>query len=91
MLNGLDNQAQMRATVNAAIRGNVGLFTVDARGLMAQPPAGDASHGSPGGRGMYSGASAMAFAPATQRSQDTLYFMRSPPIPAERRSSIPTT
>ena len=50
-LNGVDNQAQLRATVNAAIRANVALFTIDARGLVAQAPLGDATHGSPGGLG----------------------------------------
>ena len=34
-LNGADNQAQMRATVNAAIRANVTLNPIDARGLVA--------------------------------------------------------
>src|SRR5579883_3521821 len=37
-LNGADNQAQMRATVNSAIRANVSLWPVDARGLVALPP-----------------------------------------------------
>ena len=42
-LNGSDNQAQLRATVNAAIRANVTLNPIDARGLVATPPLGDAS------------------------------------------------
>jgi VWFA-related protein len=74
-LNGVDNQAQLRATVNSAIRANVALFTIDARGLVAQPPMGDATRGSPGGQGMYSGAGAMAFTSNFQRSQDTLYAL----------------
>ncbi len=74
-LNGVDNQAQMRSTVNSAIRANVALFTIDARGLVAQPPMGDATRGSPGGQGMYSGAGAMAFTNNFQRSQDTLYAL----------------
>ena len=48
-LNGTDNQAQFQATVNAATRANVALFTIDARGLVASAPLGDATHGSPGG------------------------------------------
>ena len=72
-LNGVDNQAQFQATTNAALKANVAFFTVDARGLVAQPPMGDATHGSPGGRAMYSGASAMAFTNNFQKSQDTLY------------------
>jgi hypothetical protein len=74
-LNGLDNQAQLRATVNAAIRANVALFTIDARGLVAQAPLGDATHGSPGGLAMYTGGTAMAVMNGFQRSQDTLYAL----------------
>ena len=74
-LNGIDNQAQMLATTNAAIRANVSFYPVDARGLVAQSPMGDASHGSPGGVGMYSGMSAMANTNNFQKSQDTLYAL----------------
>lgn len=74
-LNGVDNQAQLRATLNAAIRAGVAFWPIDARGLVAQPPLGDASRGSPGGIGMYTGASAMAIASNFQRSQDTLYAL----------------
>jgi VWFA-related protein len=72
-LNGIDNQAQLRAMTNAAIRANVSIFSVDARGLVAQAPLGDATKGSPGGVAMYSGASALAGATGFQKSQDTLY------------------
>ncbi len=74
-LTGIDNQAQMRATANAAIRANVTIFTVDARGLVAQPPMGDASQGSPGGQAMYTGASINAGVSNFQRTQDTLYAL----------------
>ena len=74
-LNGIDNQAQMQATTNAAIKANVSFFPVDARGLVAQAPLGDATRGSPGGVGMYSGASMMAMSTNFQKSQDTLYAL----------------
>jgi VWFA-related protein len=74
-LNGVDNQAQLRATLNAAIRANVAFFPIDARGLVAEPPLGDASKASPGGTGAYTGAAAMAMANSFQRSQDTLYAL----------------
>jgi VWFA-related protein len=74
-LNGVDNQAQLQATTNSAIRANVTLFTVDARGLVAQAPLGDATRGSPGGLGMYSGSSALAFTNNFQKSQDTMYAL----------------
>jgi len=76
-LNGVDNQAQFQATTNAALKANVAFFTVDARGLVAQPPLGDATHGSSGGRGMYSGSSAMSFTNNFQKSQDTMYGLAS--------------
>ncbi len=74
-LNGVDNQAQLRATVNAAIRANVAFYPVDARGLIAQAPLGDATRGSPGGIGVFSGAAANAAMSNFQRSQDSLYAL----------------
>jgi hypothetical protein len=74
-LNGTDNQAQFQATVNAAARSNVAFFTVDARGLVASAPLGNATQGSPGGAGMYNGRSAMAMQSNFQKSQDTLYAL----------------
>src|SRR6476661_4086180 len=67
-LNGSNNQAQLHAATNAAIRANVALYPVDARGLVADAPLGDATKGSPGGIGMYTGGSAMASATNFQQS-----------------------
>ena len=74
-LNGLNNQAQLHATINAAIRAGVSFWPIDARGLMAQAPLGDATVGSPGNIGMYSGAAALAVTTNLQQSQDTLYAL----------------
>lgn len=74
-LNGLNNQAQLGATINSAVRAGVAFWPVDARGLVAQPPLGDATQGSPGNTGMYSGAAAMAITGNFQQSQDTLYAL----------------
>jgi VWFA-related protein len=74
-LNGLDNQAQLHATINAAIRAGVSFWPIDARGLVAQAPLGDATRGSPGGIAMYNGASAAAFQNNFQQSQDTLWAL----------------
>ena len=74
-LNGVDNQAQLVATANAALKANVLLYPIDARGLVAQAPLGDATTGSNGGIGMFSGSSAQAIATNFQRSQDTLYAL----------------
>src|SRR6202034_4043497 len=74
-LNGLDNQAQLHATTNAAIRAGVSFWPVDARGLVAQAPIGDATQGSPGGKGMYTGTSALAMTTNFQQTQDTLFSL----------------
>jgi VWFA-related protein len=74
-LNGVDNQAQLHATINAAIRAGVSFWPIDARGLTAQAPLGDATRGSIGGAGMYTGAAAMAMMGDLQRSQDTLWSL----------------
>jgi VWFA-related protein len=76
-LTGIDNQAQLRATVNAAIRGNVAFYPVDARGLVAQAPLGDATQASQGGQGMYSGSSMRSAQSAFQGQQESLYTLAS--------------
>jgi VWFA-related protein len=74
-LNGVDNQAQLHATVDAAIRAGVSFWPVDARGLVADAPLGDATQGSPGNTGMYSGAAEQAVQAGFQQSQDTLFAL----------------
>jgi VWFA-related protein len=69
------NQAQLRATLNAARRANVSFYPVDSRGLVAMPPMGDASRPSPGGIGMYTGAIALGQLRGFQRSQDALFTL----------------
>ena len=72
-LNGIDNQAQLHATIDTAIRSGVQFWPIDARGLVASAPLGDATQGSPGGVGMYNGQAALAVTTGFQQSQDTLY------------------
>lgn len=74
-LNGIDNQAQLRATTNAALRANVTIHSIDARGLVATAPLGDATRQSPGGIQMFTGQAAANLANRFQRSQDTLYAL----------------
>jgi VWFA-related protein len=74
-LNGIDNLAQLHATIDAAIRDGVSFWPIDARGLVAQAPLGDATQGSQGNAGMYSGAAALAVGANFQQSQDTLYAL----------------
>jgi VWFA-related protein len=74
-LNGTDNQAQLHATVDAAIRAGVSFWPIDARGLVASAPLGDATQGSPGNEGMYSGTAAQANTANFQQSQDTMFSL----------------
>jgi VWFA-related protein len=74
-LNGIDNQAQFQATSNAAIRANTIIDTIDARGLVALPPMGNATQAASGGAAMYTGAAQMASINRFQGSQDTMYAL----------------
>jgi VWFA-related protein len=73
--NGLDNQAQLTGTINAALKANVSFYPIDARGLVASAPLGDATKASPGGAGMYSGSSARSAQSNFQGQQETLYTL----------------
>ena len=74
-LNGIDNQAQLHATVDTAIRAGVSFWPIDARGLVADAPLGDATQGSPGGASMYTGTAQEATQSAFSQSQDTLFAL----------------
>ena len=74
-MHGIDNLAQLHATIDAAVRSGVTFWPIDARGLVAGAPLGDATQGSPGNVGMYSGAAAQATTAQFQQSQDTLYSL----------------
>ena len=76
-LTGIDNQAQLRATVNAAIRSNVAFYPVDARGLVATAPLGDATQASQGGQAMYSGSGQRTAQSNFQGQQESLYTLAS--------------
>jgi VWFA-related protein len=75
---GTDNDAQLRATINAAIKANVNVYTIDARGLVATAPSGNATKGSGGGSGNagnFSGSSMRASSSNLSGSQDTLFAL----------------
>ncbi len=69
---GLENQSQLRAAVNTAVRSNVSLYAVDSRGLQALPPGGDSTKGSLRGVSAYSGASVQSDLDSNFSSQETL-------------------
>jgi VWFA-related protein len=52
---GIENQASLRAAVNAAVRANLAIYSVDTRGLQAVTPMGDASTGSLRGTSAFNG------------------------------------
>lgn len=69
---GVENQSQIKATVNAAVRANVAFYPVDARGLVALVPGGDASQASPRGTGIISGSKQQGLRNSFNDSQETL-------------------
>jgi VWFA-related protein len=74
-LNGTDNQAQLRSTINDAARAGVAIWSIDARGLVASSPFGDGIRPSQGGNSMYTGQMAAQQAMSFAQSQDTLYTL----------------
>src|SRR5215831_5487742 len=69
---GMENQAQLEASINAAVKANVAIFPIDARGLMADPPGGGASKGASRGSGIFSGSVQNSQRAAINNSQETL-------------------
>src|ERR1700734_1299382 len=53
---GIENQASLHAAINASVRANMSIYSVDARGREAISPLGDASTGSLRGTSGYNGA-----------------------------------
>ncbi|MGA2888409.1 MAG: VWA domain-containing protein [Terracidiphilus sp.] len=52
---GIENEASLRSAINAAVRANLAIYSVDTRGLQAVSPLGDASTGSLRGTGAFNG------------------------------------
>ncbi len=69
---GIENQSQIRSTVDVANQSNMSIYTVDSRGLVALPPGGGASRGSAGGRAMFSGDAMSRQTASLSSSQETL-------------------
>ena len=72
---GLDNEAQLQATINAAAKANLAIYSIDARGLTADPPGGGASKGGSRGSGIFNGSVINSQRSAQLASQDTLYTL----------------
>ena len=69
---GIDNQAQMEASINAAVKANVTIYPIDVRGLMADPPGGAASSAASRGTGAFNGSAYNSQRQNINDSQETL-------------------
>ncbi len=69
---GLENESQLRAAINTAVRANMALYTVDIRGLQALPPGGSADQASLRGTSAYSGRAVQSDLDSNFSSQETL-------------------
>ena len=70
--NGIENQASLRAATNEAAKANMAIYSVDARGLQALPPVGDATQGSLRGTAAYTGTAVANQFTANFSSQELL-------------------
>lgn len=69
---GVENQSQSRAAINAAIRSNVSLYTVDTRGLEAFAAGGSATSASLRGTSAYTGRAVEQQFDSNFQTQETL-------------------
>lgn len=69
---GVDNQAQLESSVNAAVKANLAIYPIDTRGLMADPPGGGASKGASRGAGIFNGSVYNTQRTRINDSQETL-------------------
>ena len=69
---GEENRTAVEAATDAANRADVSFYSVDARGLFAEVPGGDASHAAAGGTAMFSGAAVLRQSQMRENSRDTL-------------------
>ena len=69
---GIENQSELRAATNAAVRANLAIYTMDIRGLQALVPGGDAQNASLRGTSAYSGQATLNALNSNFSSQETL-------------------
>jgi VWFA-related protein len=74
---GTDNQVELRRAVNAAVRANVAIYPVDARGLQAIVPGGSARQGSRGGLSAFTGSAVAGQFEQFAAQQETLTSLAS--------------
>ncbi len=69
---GIENQSELRAATNAAVRANVAFYTMDIRGLQALVAGGEAQNASLRGTSPYSGQSTLNALNSNFTTQETL-------------------
>ena len=69
---GVENQSELRAAINAAVRANLSIYTMDIRGLQALVPGGEAQSASLRGSSAYSGAAMINALNSNFSTQETL-------------------
>jgi VWFA-related protein len=74
---GIENQSELRAATNAAVRSNMAIYTMDLRGLQALVPGGEAQNASMRGTSAYSGQSMISALSSNFTTQETLVTLAS--------------
>jgi len=69
---GEENRTELRAATDAANRANVSIYSIDARGLFATSPGGDATANAATGNSMFTGASVYHQTDQREDTRDTL-------------------
>jgi len=69
---GVENESELRAAINAAVRANLSIYTMDLRGLEAMVPGGDAQNASLRGTSAYSGQASLNQLNSNFSTQETL-------------------
>jgi len=69
---GIENQSQLRAAINAAVRANLAIYTTDSRGLQAMVPGGEAQSASLRGTSPFSGQATLNQYNSNFTTQETL-------------------
>lgn len=74
---GIENQSELRAATNAAVRANLAIYTMDLRGLQALVAGGEAQNASLRGTSAYSGQSSINALNSNFTTQETLVTLAS--------------
>ncbi|MGC2403989.1 MAG: VWA domain-containing protein, partial [Acidobacteriaceae bacterium] len=74
---GIENQSELRAATNAAVRSNLAIYTMDLRGLQALVAGGEAQNASLRGTSAYSGQSMINALNSNFTTQETLVTLAS--------------